>query len=76
MSAFLYLIHRTIVNTFKQSLKKPAQTILYAVLIIFVGFSMVMAGKEGNVPGQDEVEDDPLSKSLMEYAKELDGRAE
>ena len=32
--------------------------------------------KEGNDPGQDEVEDDPLSKSLMEYAKELDGRAE
>lgn len=32
--------------------------------------------KEGNAPGQDEVEDDPLSKSLMEYAKELDGRAE
>ncbi|MBQ3108598.1 MAG: putative ABC exporter domain-containing protein [Clostridia bacterium] len=50
MSAFWYLIRRTIVNTFKQSLKKPAQTILYAVLIIFVGFSMVMAGKEGNVP--------------------------
>lgn len=32
--------------------------------------------KEGNVPGQDEVEDDPLSKSLMEFAKELDGCAE
>lgn len=32
--------------------------------------------KEGNVPGGDEVEDDPLSKSLMEYAKELDGCAE
>lgn len=32
--------------------------------------------KEGNAPGQDEVEDDPLSKSLMEYAKELDGHAE
>ena len=31
--------------------------------------------KEGNAPGQDEVEDDPLSKSLMEYAKELDGHA-
>ena len=32
--------------------------------------------KEGNAPGQDEVEDDPLSKSLMEFAKELDGHAE
>lgn len=32
--------------------------------------------KDGNAPGQDEMEDDPLSKSLMEFAKELDGRAE
>lgn len=33
--------------------------------------------KDGSTPPeQDEVEDDPLSKSLMEYAKELDGRAE
>ena len=29
--------------------------------------------KDGSTPpGQDEVEDDPLSKSLMEYAKELE----
>lgn len=32
--------------------------------------------KDGSVPGQNEPEDDPLSKSLKEYAKELDGRAE
>lgn len=36
----------------------------------------MFSGKDSNSPGQDEVEDDPLSKSLMEYAKELDGRAE
>jgi phage terminase small subunit len=31
---------------------------------------------ESNTPGQDQLEDDPLSKSLKEYAKELDGHAE
>lgn len=36
----------------------------------------MFSGKDGSTPGQDEVEDDPLSKSLMEFAKELDGCAE
>lgn len=36
----------------------------------------MFSGKDSSTPGQDEVEDDPLSKSLMEFAKELDGRAE
>lgn len=36
----------------------------------------MFSGKDGNTPGQNEVEDDPLSKSLLDYAKELDGRVE
>lgn len=36
----------------------------------------MFSGKDGSTPGQNEAEDDPLSKSLMEYAKELDERAE
>lgn len=50
MNAFWYLLRRTVANTVKQSLKKPALTVLYAVLIIFMLFCLVMAGREGGVP--------------------------
>lgn len=35
----------------------------------------MFTGKDGAPGGQDSVEDDPLSKSLMEFAKELDSNA-